>query len=383
MCLCGLLHSVFMFLTYYTFLSTVGFTLYTFVFSKTVLTGIALLIAYETLYFTSLASFRARWYEIFLAIHVIFQAVALALLYFHHCNNKNLVLVALLVFVVDRAVYRIGMKSTCVTADVIVAQDEKTVVLRASIPYSRPSLVASVFGHRITHGWQPTDHIFLTAPSLGQSHKYQAHPFTILSPSPWSLVPSLAEGDMMQLDLLVRAYDGFTSDLLKRAFMNRSLRIRIDGPYGGCHARDAVEDAEQAILIAGGSGIAVIWPIVHFLVSASRRAANTESAPLAIAKKVLFIWVVQQRGQLSWMSEKDLEEVRSLGVEVLIPLPTREVGKRPDLRRIIEERVEDCNGSTGVVASGPDSMGRDVRDACAGLIGKGKDVKITVEKFGW
>lgn len=187
----------------------------------------------------------------------------------------------------------------------------------------------------------------------------------------------------MQLDLLVRAYDGFTSDLLKHAFMNRSLKVRIDGPYGGCHARDAVEDADQAILIAGGSGIAVIWPIVHFLIAANRREADLEAAPDAIVKKVLFIWVVQQRSQLSWMSENELEGLRSAGVEVLIPSPTREVGKRPDLTRIIDERVAGCKGRTGVVASGPDSMGRDVRNACANLIGKGKDVKITVEKFGW
>lgn len=383
MCFCGLLHTMFMFLSYYTFLSTVGFTLHKFIFNQTVLTGIALFISYETIYFTSLASFRARWYEIFLAVHVILQAGTLALLYFHHRNNGSLTGIALAIFVVDRLVYRVGMKSTTVTASVEVAKDEKTVILKALIPYRKPSSLASILGHQITHAWQPTDHVFLTAPSLGRSHTLQAHPFTILSPSPWSLSPSLTEGDMMQLDLLVRAYDGFTSDLLKHAFMNRSLKVRIDGPYGGCHARDAVEDADQAILIAGGSGIAVIWPIVHFLIAANRRIADPEAAPDAIAKKVLFIWVVQQRSQLSWMSENELEGLRSAGVEVLIPSPTREVGKRPDLTRIIDERVAGCKGRTGVVASGPDSMGRDVRNACANLIGKGKDVKITVEKFGW
>ena len=160
--------------------------------------------------------------------------------------------------------------------------------------------------------------------------------------------------------------------------------MRIDGPYGGCHARDAVEDAHQAILIAGGSGIAVIWPIVHFLVAESRKGQDAESIPGPIAKqKILFIWVVQQRSQLSWMSEKKLKEAGSAGVEVLIPPPTGEVLCRPDLPQIITERVAEFKGRTGVVASGPDSMGRDVRNACASLIGQGKDVKITIEKFGW
>ena len=384
MCFCGLLHSIFMFLSYVTFLSTVGFTLYTFIFNQTVLTGIALFISYETIYFSSLASFRQRWYEIFLATHVILQAATLALLYFHHRNNGTLTGIALLIFVVDRVAYRIGMKSTTINSEVTVAKDGETVILKSSIPYRRPGLWASTLGHQITHGWQPTDHVFVTAPSLGRSHALQAHPFTILSPSPWSLKKSLGEGDMMQLDLLVRAYDGFTSDLLKHSLMSRSLRIRIDGPYGGCHARDAAEDKDQAILIAGGSGIAVIWPIVHFLVAEGHKAQDVESTPAVMPKqRILFIWVVQQRSQLSWMSEKELEEVTNAGVEVLIPPPTREVFCRPDLPQIITERVAKCNGKTGVVASGPDSMGRDVRNACASLIGQGKDVNITIEKFGW
>lgn len=384
MCFCGLLHSIFMFLSYVTFLSTVGFTLFTFIFNQTVLTGIALFISYETIYFTSLASFRQRWYEIFLATHVVLQAGTLALLYFHHRNNGTLTGFALLIFVVDRVVYRIGMKSTTINSEVTVAKDGETVILRASIPYRKPGHWASTLGHQITHGWQPTDHVFLTAPSLGRTHALQAHPFTILSPSPWSLSPSLVEEDLMQLDLLVRAYDGFTSDLLKLAFMNRILRVRIDGPYGGCHARDTVADADQAILVAGGSGIAVIWPIVHFLVSENKRGTDAESGQKAVSKqKVLFIWVVQQRSQLSWMSEKELEEVSNAGVEVLIPPPTREVFCRPDLPKIISERVAGCKGRIGVVASGPDSMGRDVRNACASLIGRGKDVSITIEKFGW
>ncbi len=390
LCFCGLVHSIFMFLGYFTFLSKVGFTLYTFVFNQTVLTGIAVLVCYETIYFTSLASFRQRWYEGFLAVHVVLQAGALALLYFHHRNNKNLVLIALLIFTVDRVIYRLWRKSTTVLAAVSVAEDEYTVILKTSIPYRTPGLFAAVMGHEISHGWAPTDHVFITAPSLGRSHTLQAHPFTILSPSPRSVKPGLAEGDVMQLDLLVRAYDGFTSDLLKHSSMNRSLRVRIDGPYGGCHTRDVVDGTEQAILIAGGSGIAVIWPIVHFLISRSSWPYDTESGSRGSGDgsgsrgkgRILFIWVVQRRSQLSWLSDEEIKEVRKRGVEVITPAPTQEAG-RPNLREVIREKVEMCGGRAGVVVSGPDSMGRDVRNCCSELIGEGKRVGITVEKFGW
>lgn len=189
----------------------------------------------------------------------------------------------------------------------------------------------------------------------------------------------------MNLELLIRAYDGFTSDLLKFAFMNKSLKVRIDGPYGGSHARDVVEEKSQSILIAGGSGIAVIWPIVHFLLSRyPGQKADTEAASRGKgAGRITFIWVVQQRAQLSWLSERDIEEIKSMGAEVIIPPPTQEAG-RPDLQSLIRERVEEnVEGSTGVVGSGPDSMGRQVRNTCAELIGEGRDVEVLIEKFGW
>jgi len=386
LCLSAFIHGSLMFAGFFTLFRYVGFTLYTFIVNRTVLTGISALIVYETLYFTSLASFRARWYELFLGIHIIFQVAALALLFFHDRNTRPYVGAAVGIFVLDRLMYRIGMKSTTIIADVSVAEDGQTVILSASIPYRAPSLLPKALGHDITHGWRATDHVFLTCPTLAPKHILQAHPFTILSPSPRSLVPSLTPGDVMQLDLLIRAHDGFTSDLLKHALVNRSLKIRLDGPYGGSHARDALEGASQAILVAGGSGIAVVWPLVHFLLSRSPLSSDVEfaSKERMQQQRITFIWVVQKASHLSWLSAKEIEEVRSMDVEVIIPPPTEEKG-RPDLRGMIVERVGEMegNGRTSVVASGPDEMGRGVRNACAELVGRGERVGVVVEKFGW
>ena len=44
-----------------------------------------------------------------------------------------------------------------------------------------------------------------------------------------------------------------------------SLTARTDGPYGSHHARSLFQDSDLAILVAGGGGIAVAWPLVNFL----------------------------------------------------------------------------------------------------------------------
>jgi hypothetical protein len=70
------------------------------------------------------------------------------------------------------------------------------------------------------------------------------------------------------------------------------------------------------------------------------------------------------------------------GLDVLIPPPTSLAG-RPDAGGIISEWVEEEKGRSGVVVSGPDGLVKDIRNTCAGLIGRGADVDVQVEKFGW
>jgi len=41
------------------------------------------------------------------------------------------------------------------------------------------------------------------------------------------------------------------------------------------------------------------------------------------------------------------------------------------------------NKKMRVVASGPDSMGRLVRNTCSGMVREGRNVDVTIEKFGW
>ena len=202
MCLLALLHSVGMAGVWYTILRPAGFTLAKFLLSKIILLGIGAFIAYETLYFTSLGSFRQRWYELFLGVHIILQVIALILLWLHHQTSRPYVVAALAIFLIDRLVFRMALKNRALRASLEVKKDQETLVLRVEVPFSeKHHTIGTLAGPGITSGWKATEHVFVTVPSLSHKHIIQAHPFTIASKAPTA-------GDQKgDLKLIIRAQD--------------------------------------------------------------------------------------------------------------------------------------------------------------------------------
>ena len=380
MCLLALLHSAGMIGVWYTVLQPSGITLIKFLLIKMILLGTGAFVSYELLYFTSLGSFRQRWYELFLGIHVILQVAALVLVWFHHRRSRKYVGVALGIFLIDRLVYRMFIKSTTVRASLEVQEDEKTVVLRASVPtQEKHKWVKSILGAGITAGWKATEHVFVTVPSLTHNHVIQAHPFTIASKAP------TVDDEEENLELIIRAQDGFSGDLLRYAKCHDTASIRLDGPYGSQSAVEMLQDSEHAIIVAGGSGIAVAWPLVW---SAIKRTTMQDLEQTSPAKKILLVWIIRERSHISWLGEERLEELRARGVTLMTPPPTSEHG-HPDIANIIGDWINDLDdqtfnrGKIGVIVSGPDGMNRAVRNVCSSLLREGRNIGVEVEKFGW
>ena len=386
MCLLALVHSAGMVGVWYTLLRPVGLTLAAFLLSKIIVLGIGALVAYEAIYFTSLGSFRRRWYELFLALHIFLQVVALILLFFHHHGSRIYVAIALAIFLIDRFVYRITLKTRTYRGTCVVYDDQNTVGLYVTVPIAeKTSPIDRILGHNVAHGWRPTDHVFLSVPEISHKHLVQSHPFTIASRAP------AADALVGEMDFIIRAQDGFSSDLLRYAEGHSEARIRLDGPYGSQDALEMLQDSDRCVVVAGGSGIAVIWPLVWAIVAANNNnQADLESTPSSSSKKkILFIWVVQKIEHLSWVGKDRIDELRSHGVNIWIP-PATEMSGRPDIASIVEtwitdndDEFHDRRGRTGVVCSGPDGMGRAVRNACSALQAKGRNVSVSIEKFGW
>ncbi|KAF2969616.1 hypothetical protein GQX73_g4023 [Xylaria multiplex] len=332
-----------------------------------VLEGIGAFMAYELLYFTSLASFRQRWYELFLAYHVFLQIAALVFLWMHFFTSRPYILLSLVIFISDRIVWRLGLKSATVTADIEALEDGDTVRLSANwdIPrLERQKVPWRIFGQNILLGWRPADHVFISIPSFGGSNALQAHPFTIASAAP-------GRSGVARLDLLIRAYSGFTSELLKHAQLNSTVSVRLDGPYGSQDPLNMLRANNTAVLVAGGSGIAVVFPLLWDL--AIEHPGR---------RKIHLMWVIHSRPQRSWVPEARLDELRRAGVCITIPQPTLEVG-RPNVANFITEITSASLAGIGVVVSGPDGLNRTVRNTCAREARFGVNIDLRVEKFGW
>lgn len=384
MCIIALLHSAGMIGVWYILLRPSGITLVHFLLIKMILLGIGAFVAYELIYFTSLGSFRQRWYELFLGLHVVLQVIALVLVWFHHPRSRIYVGVTLGIFLIDRLLYRMAAKIFTTRALLGVKDDAGTVVLCAPIPLE-PGRKAfgSFFGAcDITGGWKATEHVFLTVPSLARKHIFQAHPFTIASKAPQ------AEQIGANLKLIIRAQDGFSADLLSYAKSHKSVDIRLDGPYGSQSAVHMLQGSDRAIIIAGGSGIAVAWPLVSALLEL--KGGNDPENPNTSRKRIeiLFIWVVREQSHFAWLGRDRLADLEAAGVKCCVPPPTARNG-HPDIHGLINEWVTSFDGidgkkkNFGVVASGPDGLNRTVRNTCAALVREGRDIHVEIEKFGW
>jgi predicted ferric reductase len=120
----------------------------------------------------------------------------------------------------------------------------------------------------------PGTHCFLWLPKI---RKFETHPFTLVSTSP-------------NLELVINAYDGFTSDLHDFAVKNpgMSLKASVDGPYGAIP--DFSKTADKVILIAGGSGASFTFGVAVDMI---------ERLPESSKTKIDFIWTVREEGKIS------------------------------------------------------------------------------------
>ena len=271
LCLLALLHSAGMVGVWYTVLRPSGLSLVQFLFKKIILLGLGAFIAYELIYFTSLGSFRKRWYESFLVLHVILQLAAGVFVWFHHQNSRPYVAAALGIWVLDRAIYRIVLKRRTFQAKLEATEDGETVILRAKIPCKLAGPLTKIHGGRdVQQGWLPTQHIFLSVPALAPKHIIQSHPFTIASAAPEA--PSTRTQGMK---LVIRAQDGFSRDLVEYAGTHTTAEVQVDGPYGSQSAVNLLQDSDLSIIVAGGSGIAVTWPLVCSLLPGLSSSMDT------------------------------------------------------------------------------------------------------------
>jgi NAD(P)H-flavin reductase len=139
--------------------------------------------------------------------------------------------------------------------------------------------------------------------------------------------------------------------------------VLVEAPYTGSllHPTHATLNHHPRLLcIAGGVGVTALLPLL---------AAHRGSRKLA--------WGVRQASLIEGL--RDLTESNAMaGVTI-----ETTVGRRMDVRALVEQEAACTDGSLAVVVSGPPGMADEVRTAVAAVAGRSCEVEFVEESYSW
>jgi hypothetical protein len=290
-----------------------------------------------------------------------------------------------------------------------------------------------------TATWGVGQHFFVRFLSLG-IHAVSIHPFTACS---LPAENSSYDTTTSELVLYIRPQGGFTARLAKHAetHPNSTIRVLLDGPYGGIHGQTLSSSTRQ-LVVAGGSGAGWLLPMISTFLRDHQHSIDAAAEPSRSAKVVL---ATRDAATHEWFEETVLELLSTFGLEkvpanleielyytgagqdqpdtkadaVSIKLdeaqatvatekqPVERAGSdsssevarakslkrfngRPDLQSMVhaESTSPTLNGQLGVFVCGPASMQIDTSNAVAAeqlaiLRGGRNDVYLHMEHFSW
>ena len=228
----------------------------------------------------------------------------------------------------------------------------------------------------IRWGSAPGQHVYVHFPTLDLKRPWENHPFSVIPTAslgrPNSISISFNSKDeenqqgtstppdkskpsddrpAIGITLFIKQSTGLTKQL--RA--NTSLLTLLDGPYSNSHASPILR-CDRILLIAGGIGITGVlqWAYQHW--------------------NVKLMWSVSE-------SARCLTEAIELG---RVAEKEVKVGRRFDVKALVDAEAAAGWERVGVVVSGPGSLCDDVRDAVAKAGRRGGTVfELEVDAYSW
>ncbi|KAG6193290.1 hypothetical protein E4U10_003764 [Claviceps purpurea] len=350
--------------------------------------------------------FRAHFYEIFKAAHIILAAVALAALYEHIKDlftgmYKLWVWICVGIWAGDyvvrfmRIIWVNAIRRK--TTDAIASFSKDTGVIRLS--------VACASGGR---GQIPGQYYFISFCGL---RCWQSHPFSVAGRSDGITNTTRFEGTLEKgsannasptitaLDLeslsekpnitfMIRPRNGVTGRLREMLSKNgdsapQKLKVVLEGPYG---VAANVEHYNHLLFIVGGSGITAVLPYLRML---QEKDLGHEERPT-----VQLVWSNPQQEFMRQVIEQDLGYLQGtcsadkLTLDLYVTssggdekqsqkFPCRYA--RPDIDALVQQFVQQASGEKAAVfVCGPGKMADNAR---AAVIRSGKSISGDVDLF--
>ncbi|KAL7628445.1 hypothetical protein AAE478_002648 [Parahypoxylon ruwenzoriense] len=349
-------------------------------------TGVVALLAQAYLQIFSLRFIRDRFYEFFKATHYI-AALVFLVFFFIHCDFRltswdyfiaaGVLYTLAFLYPQIRTYFEFGLSHR---ASFIMVSD---LALKVTIP--------------IDTTWQPGQHMFLRFVHMG-AHAFTAHPFTICS------VPVTGDSTgQTKLTFYVQPRCGLTGRLAKAATQRPgfSVRVLLDGPYGGVRGRP-LYTYDHVLIVACGAGAGLSLPFVMESLLRSAWQAKTENKKptskiqvvIAARDAQLVRWY--EEALLEYMEENCIETVpedvvisvyrtsrpdsktnstskdpeqpdeKNDGDQVVVKrLPINVFSGRPDITAAVREATLQQGVSVGIAACGPGEVLKLVQDEAA------------------
>ncbi|KIM21864.1 hypothetical protein M408DRAFT_18293 [Serendipita vermifera MAFF 305830] len=363
-------------------------------------TGFAALGALLWLYIGSLPFVRKRLYEGFYLLHIAASIMFIGFLYAHGLDllDTNAYMQATIGLFGFGIVVRIIMMFI---SNVLFRHRAQVSLQSGSIRMTIPTNMK----------WSPGMHIFIRFLHV---RPFESHPFTIAS------IPASTDSEQNEMVFVIRPEGGFTRVLAEVAATvspERKFPVILDGPYGD-EGHNSLRAYNHVLLLAGGTGITFIAPLLADLV----RAIKQKDGP---CKKVDLVWAVKNYDAVKNFESEFLEMSRDAGVaggtvtlrvhvtgdagdeEKHADTPSSEKGSvseevdsssltitravgRPDIRSIIAQKGSHCSGQVGVAVCGPLSLMTDASNAVSNVqldILRGRasctEMYLRSETFGW
>jgi len=95
---------------------------------------------------------------------------------------------------------------------------------------------------------------------------------------------------------LIKPRTGITNKLRQVAQRQDTVRVLVEGPYGGTNLK-LEKSYEQVVLVAGGSGISATLPMLSMLCKIVGREES-------ILRSVKLIWVIKNRQAQGWVADE-------------------------------------------------------------------------------
>ncbi|TDZ17000.1 Ferric/cupric reductase transmembrane component B [Colletotrichum orbiculare MAFF 240422] len=370
---------------------------------------------------------RLNFYELFLALHIVFIVVALVGCWYHivphfgyEFGYQTWLYICFAFWAFDRLarLTRIAYFNRPLGSKAVLEAVPDTHVMQLTVhPH-----VAWEFG--------PGQHSALNFRGVGWF--WESHPFSVAG---WrggidtSLVDTAAIQEEISKDpgamtstkevpqvtpasvtFLIRAGGGITAKLQRRLALSTAPRITLpvytEGPYGGHRARhQSLYIAETVLCIAGGIGITGVLGYIQEYTRASLPGSDTLGASHGIfknTKRFILAWSAREMALIDHVRQTFLAQAPGVDCSfwctgASIPMVALEETGRPDttttitkgvilgrmeteaiLRHYLEEGTQ-----TTVLVCGPSGMADEVTQHVVNSVRDGYSVDLIEEPFAW